>query len=120
MLDIVGGVTDISQTQVNADNNKNNVVFTVIDMRCVVSFYMVTIKLFSLIDFWLYIYFIMWLLMSLSATNIWFNVLFGVSLLYNFTIIISHKEDGNVIVLLQNGRIKGAQGIIVWYLYYLL
>ncbi|CAI8583266.1 unnamed protein product [Vicia faba] len=33
LVDIVEGVTEICQTQINADNNKNKVIFTIIDMR---------------------------------------------------------------------------------------
>ncbi|CAI8588831.1 unnamed protein product [Vicia faba] len=78
---ILGRVTEISQFQINADNNKRKVIFTIIDNSV------------------------------FEKTNLEYNVLYGGQLavqLYKY--YTSHKEDGNIIVLLINARIKEAQG----------
>ncbi|XP_058773016.1 uncharacterized protein LOC131647117 [Vicia villosa] len=31
IIDLIGGITDITQTQVNGDNNKNRIVFSIVD-----------------------------------------------------------------------------------------
>ncbi|XP_058751685.1 uncharacterized protein LOC131624788 [Vicia villosa] len=77
LVDIIGGVTEFSQSQINPDNmNKSKVVFTITDMsKCFVQ------------------------------CTLWGNL--AVQLIEYYK---THKEDGNIVVLLINARIKEAQG----------
>ncbi|XP_058733320.1 uncharacterized protein LOC131604922 [Vicia villosa] len=76
LVDIVGGVTEIVQTQINADNRKSKAVFIITDMS-----------------------------KSLVQCTLW-----GQLALQFYEYYKTHNEEGNVVVLLQNARIKGAQG----------
>ncbi|CAI8586428.1 unnamed protein product [Vicia faba] len=75
LVDILGGVIEISQTQINNDNNKSKVVFSIIDNR------------------------------SEVQCTLWGQLAIPFHDYYK-----SHKEDGNIVVLLINARIKEAQG----------
>ncbi|CAI8608211.1 unnamed protein product [Vicia faba] len=75
LVDILGGVIKISQTQINADNNKSKVVFSITDDR------------------------------SEVQCTLWGQLAIQFHDYYK-----SHKEDGNIVVLLINAIIKEAQG----------
>ncbi|KAI5384713.1 hypothetical protein KIW84_071646 [Lathyrus oleraceus] len=75
-LDVIGGVTDIIQTQINVENNKNKVFFVITDMS-----------------------------KFLVQCTLWDNLASQFYRYYN-----CNKDVDNVIVLLQNARIKGDQG----------
>ncbi|XP_050918892.1 uncharacterized protein LOC127136373 [Lathyrus oleraceus] len=77
LVDVIGGVTEIIQTQMNAENNKYKVIFSITDMS-----------------------------KSLVQCTIWGEL---ASQLYNY--YNTNKDVDNVIVLLQNARIKRAQDI---------
>ncbi|CAI8588969.1 unnamed protein product [Vicia faba] len=74
-VDIHGGVTEISQTQMNVDNSKSKIVFSITDNRPEVQ------------------------------CTLWGQLPIKFHDYYK-----SHKEDGNIVVLLINARIKEAQG----------
>ncbi|XP_058722223.1 uncharacterized protein LOC131594145 [Vicia villosa] len=76
LVDILGGITEISQTQINADNNKSKVVFSITDN---------------------------------SKTEVQCT-LWGQLALQLHEYYTTHKEVGNIVVLLINARIKEAQG----------
>ncbi|XP_058788000.1 uncharacterized protein LOC131662273 [Vicia villosa] len=76
LVDIVGGVTEISQSQIIVDNNKSNVVFTMTGMS-----------------------------KEVVQCTMWGKL---VVQLYEY--YMNHKEDGNIVVLLINARVKKPQG----------
>ncbi|XP_058765066.1 uncharacterized protein LOC131638522 [Vicia villosa] len=76
LVDVVGGVTEIVQTQINVDNNKSKAVFIITDMS-----------------------------KSFVQCTLW-----GQLALQFYEYYKTHNEEGNVVVLLQNARIKGTQG----------
>ncbi|CAI8595305.1 unnamed protein product [Vicia faba] len=77
LVDILGGVTEISQTQINVDNKKSKVVFSITDDSNI----------------------------SKVQCTLWGQLAIQFHDYYK-----SHKEDGSIIVLLINARIKEAQG----------
>ncbi|KAI5402010.1 hypothetical protein KIW84_066464 [Lathyrus oleraceus] len=76
LVDVVGGVTEILQTQINSDNNKSKFVFMITDMSKI----------------------------AVQCT------LWGNFALQFYEYYKNHGEDVNIVVLLQNARIKAAQG----------
>ncbi|KAI5411877.1 hypothetical protein KIW84_056806 [Lathyrus oleraceus] len=76
LVDIVGGVTEILQTQINSDNNKSKFVFMITDMSKIV-----------------------------VQCTLWGNFALQFYEYYK-----NHGEDVNIVFLLQNARIKAAQG----------
>ncbi|KAI5424715.1 hypothetical protein KIW84_030776 [Lathyrus oleraceus] len=76
LVDVVGGVTEILQTQINSDNNKSKFVFMITDMSKIV-----------------------------VQCTLWGNFALQFYEYYK-----NHGEDVNIVALLQNARIKVAQG----------
>ncbi|XP_058746432.1 uncharacterized protein LOC131619340 [Vicia villosa] len=76
LVDVIGGVTEISQSQIIPDNNKSKVVFTLTDMSK----------------------------NSVQCT------LWGQLVVQLYEYYTNNKDDGNIVVLLINARIKEAQG----------
>ncbi|KAI5411958.1 hypothetical protein KIW84_056865 [Lathyrus oleraceus] len=76
LVDVVGGVTEILQTQINSDNNKSKFVFMITDMSKIV-----------------------------VQCTLWGNFALQFYEYYK-----NHGEDVNIVVLLQNARIKAAKG----------
>ncbi|XP_058746104.1 uncharacterized protein LOC131618974 [Vicia villosa] len=76
LVDVIGGVTEISQSQIIPDNNKSKVVFTLTDM-------------------------------SKSSVQC---TLWGQLVVQLYKYYTNNKDDGNIVVLLINARIKEAQG----------
>ncbi|XP_058725489.1 uncharacterized protein LOC131596764 [Vicia villosa] len=80
LVDILGGITEFSQSQINGDNN-NKVVFTIVDTTY-----------------------------AKFHSNLLYNVRFGVNVRYNFMNHKNNKEDSNIVIVLINARVKEAQG----------
>lgn len=103
-LDVVGGVKEISQSQILGDNSKNKVVFTLTDARYVITH-----------SFHVTLSYVFWLKLHLHeyiGSKLYVQcTLWGQLAVQFYEYYRSHGEEGNIVILLENARIKGAQGI---------